>query len=87
MSFERPRRLYLLKAREARRRGDSGLASAWFAKQLEQPGTALGANFPHKAALAAQGYVAVEDLAGATIEELQLAGLTSAQAAAALAAI
>ncbi len=85
--IERPRRYYLLKGREAQCRGDSGIASAWYAKQLEQPGTTLDAAFPHKAALAAQHYVAVEDLDGATIEELQQAGLTAAQAAIVLAAI
>jgi hypothetical protein len=87
MTIERARRAYLLKGQIARRLGDSGMASAWFGKQIEQPGTALAVDFPHKAALEAQGYRAVEDLDGATTEELQAAGLTSAQAAAVLAAI
>lgn len=87
MSVERLRRYYLLKRLEARRRQDTALELAWHAKQIAEAGTALDASFPFAARLATAGYVAREDLLGASIEELQQAGLTSREAAAVLAAL
>lgn len=86
MSLERPRRYYLAKRQEAKRWGDP-LEAVWLAKQIEQPGTALAVDFPSLSKLADAGYVAVEDVDGATSEELQQAGLSSGEAAAVLAAI
>jgi hypothetical protein len=81
-----PRRYYLLKRQVADRRGEQALASTWRAKQEATPGTALAANYPARAALVAAGYSTVEDLAGADVAELRSAGLSTADAAAALAA-
>jgi hypothetical protein len=45
------------------------------------PGTPLGADVPHPERLAAAGYAAVEDLAGADVEELVVcAELTTREA-------
>lgn len=82
-----PRRFYLLKGHTAAKLGEPGLASAWWGKQQAMPGTALPATFPHRAALAALNYVALEDLDGADIEELQQVGLSRGQAAAVIAAL
>lgn len=82
-----PRRWYLLKGHAAELVGDHGLAAAWFGKQQELPGTPLPDTFPHRAALVARQYLALEDLEEATAEELQQVGLTYAQAAAVIAAL
>jgi hypothetical protein len=87
VSIERVRRYYLLKRREAARQGDLGLASVWMAKQLAEPGIVLASDFPYRMLLVAVGYSTVEDVDGATTEELQQAGLTQREAAAVLAAI
>lgn len=87
MSVGSTRRYYLLKGLEAERKGDRALASTWKRKQLDEGGTALEPSFPHRARLVAAGYVAVEDLVGATIEELQLIGLFRNEADAVLAAL
>lgn len=81
------RRYYLLKRFAARDAGESNLALTWRAEQLAQPGTDLPVGFPSKAALEAIGYVAVEDLDGATCEELaEEVGLNERQALAVIAA-
>lgn len=87
MSVESARRYYLLKGQAAARRYDFPLASAWHGKQLAEPGESLAEGFPLRARLASAGYVAREDLLGATVEELQQAGFTSREAAAVLAAL
>ena len=87
MSIESPRRYYLLKSKEAARRFDDAMASVWLAKQLEEPGTPLESGFPFKSRLATVGYVAREDLVGATENELLQAGLATREAAAVLAAL
>jgi hypothetical protein len=51
------------------------------------PGTALGADFPGAAALLRAGYGVREDLAGADLDELLEAGLSRAEADAALALV
>jgi hypothetical protein len=65
------RRWYLLSALGAEHVGDIGLASAWRAKQLAQPGTNLPSTFPFLALLQSVGYRTVEDLAGADFDELE----------------
>ncbi len=87
MSVERLRRYYLLKRLEARRRQDTALEGVWQAKQIAEAGTPLDATFPLASRLATAGYVAREDLLGATVEELKLSGFNSREAAAVLAAL
>mgnify|MGYP001596937801 CR=1 FL=1 len=61
---------------------------AWLGKQRAIAGTSLAATFPHRAALVAADYTTVEDVTGATVDELVAnAGLTRMQATAALAAL
>jgi hypothetical protein len=86
MSVERARRYYLLKRLEAARRYDGALASAWAGKQEGEPGTALAEDFPYRSRLVAVGYSAIEDLDGATTEELEQSGFTSREASAVIAA-
>lgn len=86
MSLERARRYYLLKRLAATLREDDVMAGAWQAKQEAEPGTALAVDFPYRSRLVAAGYSAVEDLDGATSEELQQSGFTPREAAAVLAA-
>lgn len=78
------RRFYLLLRRNA---WDEGIAAVWRAKQEAQPGTVLPDPFPARASLAAAGYTTVEDLAGATEDELINAGLSTHEARTALKAI
>jgi hypothetical protein len=87
MSIVRARRFYLAKRLAARARHDTALELAWFAKQIEEPGTALPAEFPLLARLATAGYVAREDLDGATTDELKQVGFSAHEAAAVLAAL
>jgi len=87
MSVECVRRFYLLKRLAAAQQGDESLESLWAGKQLAESGTALGSDYPSVTTLAAAGYVAVEDVDGATVEELQLAGLSTREADAVLAAL
>jgi hypothetical protein len=86
MSVERPRRYYLGKRLEAAVRGSS-LAEVWQAKQEAEPGTSLAADFPYRSRLVAAGYSTVEDLDGATVDELKQAGFSEREASAVLAAI
>lgn len=66
-----PRRYYLLKRKMAESVGEQPMNNAWRAKQEEQPGTALPVTFPFRTRLVSAGYSAVEDLDGATADELQ----------------
>lgn len=58
---------------------EGGLAAVWRAKRAEHHGSALPADLP-TAALSCAGYEALEDLEGATSEELLRAGLPFADA-------
>ncbi len=80
------RRYCLLKRRAHFDGGDLALAGVWRAKQEAEPGTTLPSDFPLRSLLASAGYVASEDLDGADAEELNSAGLSSAQADTVLAA-
>ncbi len=71
------RRYYLLK-RLASREQDDGFEPFWHRKQLDEPGTDLPADFPLLTEIATLGYVAFEDLEGATLDELLGAGLDHA---------
>lgn len=77
------RRYYLLKLNQ--RRG-CGTDSFWRKQQQAQPGTALPTDFPALSELAALDYTTVEDLKGATEEELTCVGLKPHAAKAVIAA-
>jgi hypothetical protein len=80
------RRFYLRKRLAATREG-SNFIEVWKAKQQAEPGTALPADFPARAALISAGYSTAEDLDGADAAELRNnAGLRAAEAAAVLTA-
>jgi hypothetical protein len=83
--LNRPRRYYLQKRLRARQLcEDEGV---WKWKQEREPGTALAADFPQRAALVAAGYTALEDIDGATTKELKrFARLSSQEADTVLAA-
>ena len=81
------RRYYLGKRREARLSGQKAHELTWQAKQEAEPGTALAANFPARAALVAAGYTTTADLDGADVDELRDAGLSTRDAEAAIAAL
>jgi hypothetical protein len=87
-SFLSPRRFYLSKRIAARLTdGGFGLAAIWQHHQEQQPHTLLPAGFPAKAKLEAAGYTALEDLVGASADELiDWAALSQLEAQAALAA-
>lgn len=74
------RRYYLRKERTAERYGESALALAWRSRRLAETGTALPAGLPARAALLAAGYLALDEVDGAEVIELQRAGLSSADA-------
>lgn len=80
------RRYFLLKRLEAARL-QSELASTWRAKQEAEPGTALPSTFVLRDRLVAAGYSTKEDLNGADVEELRLAGFTSRESQAILDAV
>ena len=80
------RRYKLLKAQALERAGEPGLADAYRAAHARAPGTPLPATFPHRDALAAAGYAALEDVDGAAPKELrERAGLDARAAKAAVA--
>lgn len=82
------RRYLLRKAKIAEALEQGALVLVWRAKQLEQPGTPLPNNFPHRATLVAAWYEAVEDVRGADVSELrESAGLSRVDAEAVLAAL
>ena len=87
-SFLSPRRFYLSKRIAARQAdGEFGLAKIWQHHQEQQPHTLLPVGFPAKTKLEAAGYTAVEDLVGASVDELvEWASLSQREAQAALAA-
>lgn len=80
------RRYYLRKWRELEERCQSELARLFRNKQLELPGTLLSAGFPAQTELARAGYLAVEDLVGAELDELVDLGLDEDTAARVIAA-
>lgn len=91
--IRRARRYYLLQRLAAYNLGDSGLEAAWRGKQEEQNIKADGVTavsplpdgFPSKTALEAGGYYVVEDIDGASTDELRRnAGLNERQAQAAI---
>jgi len=87
MSIPTPRRYYLLKSYIRLRQGEDGLAAFWWGKQASVAGTALPAKFPHEAQLAVARYTTVEDLTGATADELRRnAGLSNRDAQTVIAA-
>ena len=64
------RRYLLLKQLEAAKQGFEELAAAWKGRRLELPeGDALPDGFPFKDVLASIGYIAYQDLVGATEDE------------------
>ncbi len=81
------RRYALLKRFYAARVGDTAIEMMWRGSQEAEPGSALPSAFPARTRLVAAGYTAIEDLNGATADELQRnAGLTASEAEAAIAA-
>ena len=86
-SFITARRFYLSKRIAARLIGELALSATWHHHQDQQPHTLLPADFPAKAKLESAGYTAIEDLEGASVEELlDWASLSTHEAEAALAA-
>jgi hypothetical protein len=81
------RRYYLLKSRFAASVGSEAVALAFRGKQRAESGTDLPDGFPVREALLAAGYEAIEDVTGASVEELIDAGLTTREANAVLAAL
>ena len=80
------RRIYLHK-RILARLYETALEPVWQGKQEAEPGTLLGAGFPHAASLAAVGYKTREDLDGADSAELvDCVGLSRREAEAVIAA-
>lgn len=63
------------------------IESVWDAKRRAISGTPIPVGFPVRDKLLAAGYLVTEELDGSNTSELTAAGLTSAQAAAVLAAI
>ena len=84
-SVNNRRRYYLLKRLYAREH-DLDSERVWQSKQEGIIGTAFPATFPLISALSTAGYSTVEDLDGADAAELCVAGLTSHEATAVLAA-
>lgn len=70
MAVKTARRYYLQKRLAAARAGDLELAGVWRSKQEATAATPLPADFPLSAALAAAGYSTVEDIDGASADEL-----------------
>lgn len=86
--FTSHRRFYLSKRIAAKIAGDHALSALWQSKQEDQAGgVVFPADFPCRAALAAVGYVAKEDLTGADEFELwSWVNLSPGESAAVLAA-
>lgn len=86
MAINSTRRYYLLKRLDYRERCIE--EDPWKSKQEGEPATALPADFPHSAELAAAGYTAIEDIDGSTVAELRrFCSLTSREAEKVLAAL
>ena len=79
------RRYLFCKYRRALLDGDD--PSVWDSKRRTVSGTDLPATFPARAALIAAGYLVTEEVTGATATELTKSGLSSAEAAAVVAAM
>jgi hypothetical protein len=63
------------------------MESVWDGKRKACEGTPIPDAFPYRSQLISHGYLVLEEIRGADARELSRAGLTSAQAAAVLAAI
>lgn len=81
------RRYYRLKAEEAQAREAGAVAAVFEAKREEAPATPLPEGFPLRDKLVELGYRALEDLRGATEDELVARGLTRRQASRVLEAL
>lgn len=81
------RRYCFLKYHKARNEVSDDAADAWNTKRRSISGTSIPATFPAQPDLGAAGYEVLEEITGADTTELTNAGLTSAQAAAVLAAL
>lgn len=68
-----PRRYHLLKSRTLDEQEEQGLAAAFRSRQYRGCGVRLPDNFPELSKLASARYVTVEDLDGATAEEIAAA--------------
>ena len=71
-----PRRWYWLTQQRRTREGADGLSSVAYALRLAQTGTTLPSTFPSRTVLLAAGVLAVEELVGASEDELREYGLT-----------
>lgn len=74
------RRFYLLMSRAAAALSVPATGPVWRANQIAQPGVALPSDFPSLEKLNDRGYFAVEDLDGASVDELTNVGLSRDQA-------
>lgn len=83
------RRFYLLARFRALSYDERALASTLLYLRNAEPGTPIDASTPAYAKLVAAGYIAREDFAGATEDELltNVAGLTRREATAVIAAV
>jgi len=72
VSINTARRYFLRKSQELDRQWLPSLAGAYRAKQVATPGTPLPAAFPLRQKLAAARYTTIEDLRGATLNELMV---------------
>jgi len=77
--FGTHRRYLFAKSLKARLNNDL-ICETWDAIRKGMTGTPIAATFPAASALEASGYWAMEDLQGATVAELQSAGLNAADA-------
>jgi hypothetical protein len=85
--FPTLRRIYLKNRKMTADAGELAISGVWQARQEEQPGTDLPANFPVRTELLAAGYIAIEDLEGACADELvEWAGIDNQAAKAVVAA-
>lgn len=82
------RRYYLLKWRAyACIEGEEALASVYQGKHAAEPATPLPVDFPSRSKLVSANYTAVEDVDGASLQELQRHGLSLGEADAVIQAL
>lgn len=81
------RRYYLGKRIQLRQEGDEALSDVFAAKQEGIVGTPLPSSVPHQTELRKLGYITIEDLTGADVEELVDSGLSRSLAANVIAAL